>query len=302
MSTTIWRLQAVGPMPLLVNAASLMDALPDAPALSWSVFELDDASAQETDPGGPGRMDVLFGERPREDAFLAEFALDRHELDITLTPLPQEDWVRLSLAGLPPVRAGRFMVFGSHDAGRVREEMTAYDIGVEIEAGPAFGTGHHGTTKGCLIAIDELARTGFEPRRILDLGCGTGALAIAAAKLWPDAEVLATDIDPDAVTETRSNAEKNGAAIRAETADGFEHPAFEGVVFDLILANILAEPLKSLAGGLTARAAPQARVVLSGLMEHQVGPVREAYEKAGLIADRSALVDGWGVISLTKPA
>jgi ribosomal protein L11 methyltransferase len=301
MTSTLWRLRADGPMPALVDAASRMDELPDAPALSWSVFELDDTSAVETDPDGPGRMDVLFAARPDDEAFIAEFGLDRPGVDVTVTPLPEEDWVRLSLSGLPPVHAGRFVVYGGHDAESVGAALSADEGGIESEAGPAFGTGHDGTTKGCLIAADRLARDGFVATRVLDLGCGTGALAIAAAKLWPDADILATDIDPDAVEETRKNAAKNGVAVTAETADGFDHPVFAKAGFDLIFANILAEPLKALADDLTLAAAPGARVLLSGLMEHQVGPVRETYERAGLIADRSHLVDGWGVISLSKP-
>jgi len=301
MTSTLWRLRAEGPMPLLMDAASQMDALPEAPALSWSVFELDDASAVETDPAGPGRLDVLFAAPPDDAAFAADFALDHDAISLSLMPLPEEDWVRLSLAGLPPVHAGRFIIHGSHDAETVAGELGPGYIAVEIEAGPAFGTGHHGTTKGCLIAAGRLAEDGLNPGSILDLGCGTGALAIAAAKLWPEASVLATDIDPDAVEETRINARKNGVALRAETADGFSHPAFEGARFELIFANILAEPLKALAQDLAAAAAPGARVLLSGLMEHQIDPVRAAYEQAGLVVDRSHLIDGWGVISLSKP-
>ena len=155
-------------------------------------------------------------------------------------PLPDQDWIRLSQLGLPPVRAGRFFLYGAHDAGQVPPAR----ISIRIEAGLAFGTGHHETTTLCLTALTELAR-GKRFTSVFDLGCGTGVLAIAAAKLWRQ-RVLASDIDRVAVEVTRGNARDNAAGplVHAVTADGLDHPAITARArFDLIFANILARPL-----------------------------------------------------------
>ncbi len=163
---------------------------------------------------------------------------------VTVAPLPDQDWIRLSQEGLPPVRAGRFFVYGAHDAGTVPKGV----IAMKIEAGLAFGTGHHETTALCLAALSELARR-RRYRKVLDLGCGTGLLAIGAAKLWKR-PVLASDIDPVAVAVTRENARANGAGplVRAVTADGLTHPILAGAApYDLVIANILAGPLTRLA-------------------------------------------------------
>jgi ribosomal protein L11 methyltransferase len=230
--TTLWRLTALGPAAPLKRADAALNAMDEAPALSWSLFE----------DGGPQtwRLDALFADQIDTGEFLALIGLSETEAEISFMPLPEEDWVRLSLAGLPAVKAGRFVVFGEH----ARPELDDDEIGIEIEAGPAFGTGHHGTTRGCLIACDRLHAQGLAPARVLDLGCGTGALAIAAAIVWPGAEILASDIDPEAVAETDVNAAKNGVAGRIEAfeADGFTHPKLASGRFGLIFANILAGP------------------------------------------------------------
>jgi ribosomal protein L11 methyltransferase len=210
--------------------------------------------------------------------------------------LPDEDWIAMSLKGLPAVAAGRFVVYGEHE----RDKLKAGQIGLWIEAGPAFGTGHHGTTKGCLQALDRLYEAGLAPRRILDLGTGSGLLAIAAAKLWPDADILATDIDPESVEETAVNAARNDTAFEAVTADGFDHKAFEGRSFDLILANILAGPLITLAPEIAAVLEPGGTVVLSGLLEEQADGVSAAYVAQGMTLHVSELVDGWGVLVLAS--
>lgn len=286
--STLWRLLAIGPAAPMKAADAALGAMEEGPALSWSFFE--DGSEEVW------RLDVLFAGQIDVDAFLARIGLTSDIAEIQLAPLPEEDWVRLSLAGLPEVKAGRFVIYGEH----ARRTLVPGEVGIEIEAGPAFGTGHHGTTKGCLIACDRLEREGLKVARVLDLGCGTGALAIAAALVWPNADVLASDIDPEAVAETDINTAKNGVADRIEAivADGFEHPAFEGAAFDLIFANILAGPLQVLARALAERLATDGRAVLSGLLEDQIPAVAEAYAGAGLVVTHTDTIDEWAILTL----
>ena len=187
--------------------------------------------------------------------------------DVTIEPLPAVDWVAESQKARPPVRAGRFYVFGSHVAG----PAPAGTIPIRIDANVAFGTGHHESTEGCLLALDALART-RRPVRPLDLGCGTGILAIAMAKLWPG-PVMACDLDEDALRVTRDNAALNGVGsqIRAVRSDGLRGPRVaRGGPYDLIVANILSEPLRRMAGDLVGALAPGGTVVLAGFLEtHQ---------------------------------
>ncbi|MEI9988826.1 MAG: 50S ribosomal protein L11 methyltransferase [Rhizomicrobium sp.] len=217
---------------------------------------------------------------------------------VAVAPLPDQDWIRLSQEGLPPVRAGRFFVYGAHDAGQVPPGVVA----LKIEAGMAFGTGHHETTSLCLSALSDLAkRRRFA--RVLDLGCGTGLLAIAAAKLWRR-RVLATDIDPDAIAVTRENAAANGAAplVRAVLADGLTSPAIAAEApYDLILANILAGPLTQLAPSIARALAKGGTLVLSGLLTWQENLVVSFYVPHGLIL-RDRRRDGpWTALVLERP-
>ncbi|MGP1273794.1 MAG: 50S ribosomal protein L11 methyltransferase [Caulobacterales bacterium] len=287
--STLWRLLAIGPAAPMKAADAVLNAWEDGPALSWSFFE----DGSET----VWRLDVLFAQQIEVDRFLGEIGLTGADIDVQFAPLPEEDWVRLSLAGLPAVKAGRFVIYGEH----ARGELAPGEIGIEIEAGPAFGTGHHGTTRGCLIACDRIfASQNQEVKTVLDLGCGTGALAIAAALLWPDARILASDIDPEAVAETDINTAKNGVSSRIEaiTADGFTHPAFEGAIFDLVFANILAGPLQELARALAQRLAPRGRAILSGLLEEQIAAVEAAYTEAGLFTEHTDIIEGWAILTL----
>jgi ribosomal protein L11 methyltransferase len=286
--STLWRLLAIGPAVPMKAAEATLQSMEDGPALSCSFFE--DGSEEVW------RLDVLFDRQIDVEAFLQSIGLDSAVADIQFAPLPDEDWVRLSLQGLPEIKAGRFVVYGEH----ARRALAPGETGIEIEAGPAFGTGHHGTTRGCLIACDRLEREGLQVARVLDLGCGTGALAIAAALVWPNAETLASDIDAEAVSETLANIAKNGVADRIEAieADGFEHPAFEGASFDLIFANILAGPLQELARALAERLAPGGRAILSGLLEEQIDAVASAYSDTGLVIDHTDLIDGWAILTL----
>ena len=219
-------------------------------------------------------------------------------LAINREVIPDVDWIARSLEGLQPVHAGRFVVHGSHDRGKAR----AGEIEIEIDAGQAFGTGHHGTTAGCLEIIEKVMRA-RQPRKVLDLGTGSGVLAIAARKLAP-ARVLATDIDPVATRVARENVRLNGIAsgITLETATGFHSTAFRRHgPFDLIIANILARPLMRMAPQLAEHLAPGGQVVLSGILANQRWKVIAAYSGAGLRHVRTIWRNGWVTIHLDRP-
>ena len=229
------------------------------------------------------------------ERFTALLESDFPGIEIQREELPDIDWIAKSLEGLKPVRAGRFVVHGSHDRGAAR----AGEIGIEIDAGQAFGTGHHGTTAGCLEVIHGVMRA-RKVRRALDLGTGSGVLAIAARKLAP-VQVLATDIDPVAVRVACENVRLNGIAsgIVLETAPGFHSTAFgRHGPFDLIIANILARPLMRMAPQLAAQLAPNGDVVLSGILASQRWKVLAAYKGAGLRHVRTIWREGWVTIHL----
>jgi len=222
---------------------------------------------------------------------------DGFGLGILREVLPDVDWVAKSLEGLKPVRAGRCLVHGRHD----RDAVRANDIAIEIEAGQAFGTGHHGTTAGCLIMLEQLIRA-RRPANVLDLGTGSGVLAIAAAKL-AHCPVLATDIDPVATRVAYGNAKLNGASglIRFETAAGFSNRAFaEEGPFDLIVANILARPLMRMAPDIAANLAHGGRVVLSGILATQRQMVLAGFRAAGLYHRRTIWRDEWVTMHLER--
>jgi ribosomal protein L11 methyltransferase len=215
----------------------------------------------------------------------------------TVEPLPDQDWIRLSQQGLPPVRAGRFFVYGAHDAGKVPHGV----IPMKIEAGMAFGTGHHETTALCLSVLSDLARGPAAFQNVLDLGTGTGLLAIGAVKLWRK-RVLASDIDPVAVEVARENARANGVApwVRAVTADGLDNPLLKnGAPYDLIVANILAGPLTRLAPSITRALAPGGTLLLSGLLRNQETLVTSFYPRLRLIGRRR--MGPWSALVLEKP-
>jgi ribosomal protein L11 methyltransferase len=206
-----------------------------------------------------------------------------------------KDWVREALAGLAPVSAGRFIVHGAHDRARIPFNR----IGIEIEAALAFGTGHHGTTRGCLLALDWLCKS-RPRRRILDLGTGSGVLAIAAARALRR-PVLATDIDGAAVRAARANVALNraGSFVEVVKADGVTGPKLrERAPYDLVFANILLRPLQRLAAPLTRLTGPGARVVLSGLLASQANAAMAAYR--GLALERRIDLDGWTTLIMVR--
>lgn len=226
-----------------------------------------------------------------KDLFTNEFP----SLSLEREVLPDIDWIAKSLEGLKPVRAGRFLVHGAHD----RDKVRINDIALEIEAGQAFGTGHHGTTAGCLEMIERVMRLGGV-RRVLDLGTGSGVLAIGARKLAP-VEVLATDIDPVAVAVARDNARNNGIVdgIAFATAPGFHSTAFrDHGPFDLIIANILARPLMKMAPQLIDNLASGGSVILSGILAEQRWKVLAAYNGVGMRHEKTLWRNGWVTIHL----
>ena len=244
------------------------------------------------EPFGPGAVvEALYTDEP-DGAFLSRLAGQT----VTVEPLPDQDWIALSQEGLPPVRAGRFFVYGAHDKGRVPHGV----IPIRIEAGLAFGTGHHETTALCLAVLSDLARK-RRFRHMLDLGCGTGLIAIGAAKLWKR-KVLASDIDPVAVEVTDENSWLNGVGplIQSVVADGMTNPVLAaGGAYDLIVANILAGPLTQLARSISAAVVPGGTLVLSGLLRNQEKMVLSFYHKLRM---KSVRRDGpWIALVLEKP-
>lgn len=244
------------------------------------------------EPFADGAMvEALYTEAP-DAAWLSRIT----GREIAVAPLPDQDWIRLSQQGLPPVRAGRFFVYGAHDAGTVPHGV----IPMKIEAGLAFGTGHHETTALCLSVLSDLARERAF-RNVLDLGTGTGLLAIGAVKLWRR-PVLASDIDPVAVEVTRDNARANGVGhlVRAVTADGLTSPVLSrGAPYDLLIANILAGPLTQLAPAIQKAMAPGAALVLSGLLTNQEGLVTSFYRSLRFVGRRR--MGPWSALVLQKP-
>ncbi len=238
----------------------------------------------EIEAHGFWTVEALYEEAPEAQVLRAISRPVEEETGIraeefVIAPMPEVDWVTKSLEGLDPVRAGRFFIYGSHDA----DKVPAGVIPLLVDAGQAFGTGHHETTTGCLEFISEVVQSGHR-LNALDIGTGTGVLAIAIAKI-AHCNVLASDIDSVAVRVTRENAKKNGVApfISAVTAKGFGHPALHArAPYDLIVANILARPLVSLAPAFRAHLKPGGTLVLSGILRTQETMVTAALRMQGL--------------------
>ena len=262
----------------------------------------DDQAAVTAFERSDGRWDIsLHFVEPPDHASIRELvtlaAGDDIAQLITFDTVEAKDWVAASLEDLVPVPAGRFIVHGRHDRARVAPNK----LGIEIEAALAFGTGHHGTTRGCLLLLDQVLRS-RQPRRVLDLGTGTGILAIAAAKALRR-RVLASDIDPVSVGVARDNARLNGVGNLAEAirATGFSAPQFASRgPFDLVLANILANPLRQMATPMAAHLAPSALLILSGLLPHQAQGVIAAYRARGLVLRRHLQIAGWSSLLLQR--
>jgi ribosomal protein L11 methyltransferase len=282
---------AIGDERMARHVADLLNETIDEGQAAVAAFERSD---------GRWSISVHFTEVPdrasiRELVSLA--AGDEIARGITFDTVEAKDWVKASLEDLVPVHAGRYIVHGRHDRARVPPNK----LGIEIEAALAFGTGHHGTTRGCLLLLDRVLRS-RAPKRALDLGCGTGVLAIAAAKALRR-RVLASDMDPVSVAVARDNARLNGVGnlVEAIRATGFSAPQFASRgPFDLVLANILANPLRQMATPMVEHLAPSALVILSGLLPHQAQSVIAAYRARGLVLLRHLLVDGWSSLLMQR--
>jgi ribosomal protein L11 methyltransferase len=287
--THVMRLEADG-----ASARAMTDILGevfDPAETAVASFEVDDS--------GSWLLEAYFARAPDEDAIrtlIRPIIGDKADRAV-FTSIDQRDWVKTSLEGLNPVRAGRFVVHGSHD----RDVLRCNDIGIEIEAALAFGTGHHGTTRGCLLAlVDEMKRR--QPMRILDVGTGTGILAFAAAK-GTRREVVAGDIDPVAVDVARENARLNGIGplLKFYVGPGVAHPMANRVRhFDLVFANILARPLRQLAPSLARVVADDGVLILSGLLVRDVAGVLSAYRSQGFSLRRQRVLEGWAALTLAR--
>jgi len=255
------------------------------------VFEIED---------GSGRWEVgAYFESAPDTVVLAILAAAFGAQEFAVSELPDTDWVAHVQRELHPVEAGRFFLYGSHDAHRLPEGR----IGLMIEASMAFGTGHHDTTRGCLLALDALFEGGFRPQRVADIGTGTAVLAMAAALLLPRAHVAASDIDPVAVEVARTNVAVNGLAgrIACIEAAGFDHPLLSGPrSWDLVFANILAGPLIAMAPELARALAQRGQAILSGLLTTQAEAVTEACMAAGLAPESRRDLGDWATLVVTR--
>ena len=265
------------------------------------VLDTGDAVVATFEEADAWAVEIYFERPPDHDAvraLLRDIAGDATGARVAFTTVAERDWVARSLAGLAPVPAGRFVVHGSHDRHRVPPNR----IGVEIEAALAFGTGHHGTTRGCLLALDRILRR-RRPRRILDVGCGTGVLSIAAA-LATRRPVQAGDIDHVSVRVARDNVRLNhvGAHVRVLRGNGLADRRMRAhAPFDLVFANILLGPVRRLATPIRRVAAPGARVVISGLLSSQAAAALASYRALGFVLERRIVLDGWLTLVLKHP-
>lgn len=287
MSESAVQIIARGPRAIAEAAAASLDSDPRLEAATYSILE-------EDEDKGIWRIDAFPNDA--DDAQGIEARLKAHPgLIVMVEKLADADWLAMSLSGLPPVRAGRFFVYGAHDQGIVPKNT----VNLKIDAGAAFGTGHHGTTVGCLIAFDELLkRERFE--RVLDVGCGTGVLAIAAAKTGSKVAV-GTDIDQPSVRIANENAKLNMADARFVHAFGLNDRKVRGQgPYGLVFANILAPPLVSLSQDIKSALSLSGVAILSGLLRTQERRVLAAYLSRGFILERRIHRDAWSALVLRR--
>lgn len=256
------------------------------------VFEVEDGS-------GLWEVGGYFSEQPDETA-LALLATMMDAKPFVISELPETDWVAHVRRELAPVEAGRFFVYGSHDA----DKVPADSVPLLIEAAMAFGTGHHGTTLGCLRALDRLANDGWKADRVADIGCGTAVLAMAAARIW-GGDVIASDIDEVAVDVAEANLAANdmAGAVKCVEAAGFDHPDLKALApYDLIFANILKGPLVALAPDIAANLRPDGMAILSGLLNEQADDVLAHYLQAGHSLAHREQIGDWTTLTIRRNA
>ncbi len=254
------------------------------------VFEVEDGS-------GLWEVGGYFTEAP-DTAGLALLASAFDAKPFVVSELPETDWVAHVRRELAPVEAGRFFVYGSHDA----DKLPGGKIPLLIEAAMAFGTGHHGTTLGCLRALDQLISEGFEGRKVADIGCGTAVLAMAAARVW-DGDILASDIDQVAVDVAEANLKANGmeGAVACMEAAGFDHGDLKAAApFDLIFANILKGPLVALSPDMAAHLRPGGYAILSGILNEQADEVIGVYAQNGINLIKRDEIGEWTTLLLQR--
>ena len=254
------------------------------------VFELEDGS-------GFWEVGAYFSEKP-SDVSLALLAAAFQAEEFKISELPQIDWVSKVQRSLKPVIAGRFFVYGSHDSDKVPSNCEP----LLIEASMAFGTGHHGTTKGCLLALEQIISDGFDAKNVIDVGCGTAVLAMAAAKVF-SANIIASDVDSVALSVAKTNVLANGLdkSIRCFEASGFSHDQIKTTgSFDLIFANILMKPLLSLAADISRYSLSGGYVVLSGILCEQAELVTNKYIKVGFSLSREIKIGEWVTLIFCK--
>lgn len=273
-------------------AEALGEALEDMDPAPYGVgvFEVEDGS-------GTWEIGGYFLDAP-DDIALTLLATAYNAAAFVVSEVPETDWVAKVRRELHPVKAGRFFVYGSHDA----EALPDDKIGLLIEAAMAFGTGHHGTTHGCLLAFETLLQAGLQPGKVADIGCGTAVLGMAAAKVWPG-PVWVSDMDPIAVEVAKANAESNGLSeqLVCLEAAGFGHKVLaEEAPFDLVFANILMGPLVEMAPEMAAHTAGQGYAILSGILNEQAQGVIEAYDAAGFDLSRHDQMGEWTTLTLQR--
>ncbi|MGI9370708.1 MAG: 50S ribosomal protein L11 methyltransferase [Ruegeria sp.] len=279
-------------LPVKSAAEKLGEAMEhlDPEPTGVGVFQVEDGS-------GLWEIGGYFTEAP-DEAALAVLSTAFGTKPFAVSELPETDWVAYVRSELAPVEAGRFFVYGSHDADNVPQDR----IPLLIEAAMAFGTGHHGTTLGCLQALDKLISEGFKAEKVADIGCGTAVLAMAAARVW-DGAFLASDIDQVAVEVAEANLRANGmdGVVRCIEAAGFDHPELrESAPFDLIFANILKGPLVALAPEMMANLRPGGYAILSGILNEQAESVISVYSQNGANLANSREIGEWTTLILRK--